>query len=268
VRATDDAAELGPQDYVLLTLKAHSVGPALPLIAPLIDGRTTVVTMQNGVPWWYFFAFPGPLENTRIEAVDPGGKIWEAITPERALGCAVYPAAELAAPGLVKHVEGTRFTLGEPDGSKSDRVQRLAEILTRAGLQAPIRDDIRKELWVKLWGNLSFNPISALTRATLEEIVADDGTRMLARQMMLEAQAIAEALGVAFPIDVDRRIAGAGKVGAHRTSMLQDLESGRAMEIEALVGAVEELGRLTGKPTPTISVVLALVRLLADTVSP
>ncbi len=268
VRAVSDATELGPQDYLLLTLKAHSVGAALPLIAPLIGTETTVVTMQNGVPWWYFHAVPGRLENTRIEAVDPGGRIWAAIGPEKVLGCAVYPAAELASPGTIRHIEGTRFTLGEPDGGKSERALRLSEILTGAGLQAPVRTDIRRELWVKLWGNLSFNPISALTRATLEDIVANDGTRALARQMMLEAQAIAETLGITFPIDVDRRIAGAGKVGAHRTSMLQDLEAGRAMEIDALIGAVEELGRLTGKPTPTISVVLALVRLLADTVSP
>ena len=268
LRAVSDATELGPQDYLLLTLKAHSVGAALPLIAPLIGTETTVVTMQNGVPWWYFHAVPGPLENTHIETVDPGGRIWDAIGPEKVLGCAVYPAAELASPGAIRHIEGTRFTLGEPDGGNSERALRLSEILTGAGLQAPVRTDIRRELWVKLWGNLSFNPISALTRATLEDIVANDGTRALARQMMLEAQAIAEALGITFPIDVDRRIAGAGKVGAHRTSMLQDLEAGRAMEIDALIGAVEELGRLTGKPTPSISAVLALVLLLADTMSP
>ncbi|MEX1181229.1 MAG: 2-dehydropantoate 2-reductase [Cucumibacter sp.] len=264
VRAVSDAGELGEQDFVLLTLKAHSVPAALGALKPLLGPRTAVVTMQNGVPWWYFFGLAGPLANTRIEAVDPGGRIWSTIGPERAIGCAVYPAAEVEAPGVIRHIDGIRFTLGEPSGLKTDRAASLAEVLIRAGLQAPIRADIRGELWVKLWGNLSFNPISALTRATLAEIVEDAGTRAVARAMMLEAQAIAEILGVKFPIDVDRRIAGAGAVGAHKTSMLQDLEAGRPMEIDALITAVQELGRLTGLPTPTIDTVLALIRLLAE----
>jgi 2-dehydropantoate 2-reductase len=263
VAASDRAAELGAQDHVVLALKAHSLPAALDQFMPLIGERTTVVTMQNGVPWWYFHGLPGPHEGTRLESVDPGGVLWQRIGPERVVGAVVYPAAEVEAPGVVRHIDGRRFSLGEPSGEKSERARLLAAELIAAGLQAPVRDDIRSEIWVKLWGNLSFNPISALTRSTLAEIVADDGTRRLARDMMLEAQAIGEALGVDFPVSVDRRIKGAGDVGQHRTSMLQDLERGRPMEIDALVAAVQELGRLTAKPTPAIDAVLALVRRLA-----
>ncbi len=263
VRAAAQADELGIQDYVVLALKAHSLGPALDQIAPLLGDDTAVVTMQNGVPWWYFHKIGGALEGSRIASVDPGGAIWETLGPERVIGAVVYPAAEVDAPGLIRHVEGKRFSLGEPSGEKSNRVVRLAEELIAAGLQAPVRDDIRGEIWVKLWGNLSFNPISALTGSTLADIVADESTRTVARAMMLEAQAIGERLGVRFPINVDRRIKGAGAVGAHKTSMLQDLERGRPMEIDALVTAVQELGQLTGQPTPAIDLVLALVRRLA-----
>ncbi|MBZ9772771.1 2-dehydropantoate 2-reductase [Mesorhizobium sp. CO1-1-8] len=263
VRAATKADELGVQDYVVLALKAHSLTPALDQIAPLLGEHTAVVTMQNGVPWWYFHGVGGPLEGTRLSAVDPGGAIWQRIGPERVIGSVVYPAVEVDAPGLIRHVEGKRFSLGEPSGERSERVTLLAEEMVKAGLQVPVRDDIRSEIWVKLWGNLSFNPISALTGSTLAAIVADEGTRTLARSMMLEAQAIGESLGVRFPIAVDRRIKGAGDVGEHKTSMLQDLERGRPMEIDALVSAVQELGRLTDKPTPTIDAVLALVRRLA-----
>jgi len=263
VRAAERASELGVQDYVVLALKAHSLGPALDQVAPLLGPDTAVVTMQNGVPWWYFYELGGPLDGTRIEAVDPGGAIWQGLGPQRVIGSVVYPAVEVDAPGLVRHIEGRRFSLGEPSGTKSERVSRLSEELIAAGLQAPVRDDIRSEIWVKLWGNLCFNPISALTGSTLEAIVADDSTRALARKMMLEAQAVGESLGVKFAIDVGRRIKGAGAVGAHKTSMLQDLERGRPMEIDALVTAVQELGRLTDQPTPTVDTVLALVRRLA-----
>ena len=263
VRAAARAEELGAQDYVVLALKAHSLTPALDQIAPLLGPDTAVVTMQNGVPWWYFHGVGGPLEGTRLSTVDPGGNIWERIRPQRVIGSVVYPAVEVDAPGLIRHVEGKRFSLGEPSGERSERVTLLAEEMVKAGLQVPVRDDIRSEIWVKLWGNLSFNPISALTGSTLAAIVADEATRTLARTMMLEAQAIGESLGVRFPIAVDRRIKGAGDVGEHKTSMLQDLERGRPMEIDALVSAVQELGRLTDKPTPTIDAVLALVRRLA-----
>jgi 2-dehydropantoate 2-reductase len=263
VRAAADARELGVQDYVVIALKAHSLSGALDQIVPLLGEHTSVVTMQNGVPWWYFHKLAGPLEDARVAAVDPSGAIWDRIGPERAIGAVVYPAAEVDAPGIVRHVDGTRFSLGEPSGEKSERVTQLAAEMIAAGLQAPVREDIRSEIWIKLWGNLCFNPISALTGSTLAEIVSDEATRALARTMMLEAQAIGESLGVKFPIAVDRRIKGAGEVGAHKTSMLQDLERGRPMEIDALVTAVQELGQLTGRPTPTIDVVLALVRRLA-----
>jgi 2-dehydropantoate 2-reductase len=263
VAASADTAALGVQDYVLLTLKAHTIAAALDQITPLLGTGTVVVTMQNGVPWWYFYRIGGRYDGTRVEAVDPGGRIWSAIGPERVIGAAVYPAVEIEAPGVVRHVEGTRFSLGEPDGSKSERVTRIADELVAAGLQAPVRGDIRSEIWVKLWGNLAFNPISALTGSTLVDIVADTGTRAVAEAMMVEAQAIGEALGIRFPIDVDRRIEGAGHVGPHKTSMLQDLERGRPMEIDALVTAVQELGRLVRLPSPTIDTVLSLVRRLA-----
>lgn len=260
VIATDDPAELGPQDYVVLALKAHSVSPILDSLKPLLGPDTAVVTAQNGLPWWYFYDHGGAHADRRVEAVDPGGKIWDAIGPERAIGCVVYIAAEIEAPGVIRHVEGDRLPLGEPSGEKTERVLALARMLVSAGLRAAVRPDIRNDIWIKLWGNLSFNPISALTGGTLAEICADDGTRGVALAMMVEAEAIATALGVTFPIDVDRRIAGAAGVGAHKTSMLQDLERGRPMEIDALVTAVQELGRLTGTPTPAIDIVLALVR--------
>jgi 2-dehydropantoate 2-reductase len=265
VNASDDPAAFGPQDYLFIALKAHSVPAILDSMKPLIGPQTAVVTAQNGLPWWYFYKESGPYEDRRIEAVDPGGRIWDTIGPERAIGCVVHPAADVEAPGVVRHTEGDRLPLGEPSGEKTERVLALSKALVSAGFRAPVRPQIRSEIWVKLWGNLSFNPISALTGATLAAICADDGTRSIAKAMMLEAQAIAERLGIRFPIDVDRRIAGAAEVGEHKTSMLQDLELGRPMEVEALIGAVRELGQLTGCPTPTIDTVLGLVRLRART---
>ncbi|MBK1636476.1 2-dehydropantoate 2-reductase [Rhodovulum adriaticum] len=263
VTASDNAADLGPQDYVIVTLKAHSVPPVVDKMQPLIGENTTIVSGVNGVPWWYFHKIGGDYEGTRLHSVDPGDAQWNGFGPDRVLGCVVYPAAEVIEPGVVKHIEGNRFSLGEPDGSKSDRAMALSKALASAGLKAPVRPKLRDEIWVKLWGNLSFNPISALTHATLDVLCTDGGTRAVARNMMLEAQEIAEKLGVKFPIDVDRRIDGGAAVGAHRTSMLQDLDMGRPMEIDALVGSVQELGRVTGTPTPTIDTVLALVQLRA-----
>ncbi len=265
VTASDNAADLGPQDYVVVTLKAHSVPAVVPHMQPLIGENTTIVSGVNGVPWWYFHNLGGPFDGTRLETVDPGNAQWDGFGPDRVLGCVVYPAAEVIEPGVVKHIEGNRFSLGEPDGSKSERALALSKALGAAGLKAPVRPKIRDEIWVKLWGNLSFNPISALTHATLDVLCTDPGTREVARNMMLEAQAIAEKLGVKFPIDVDRRIKGGAEVGAHRTSMLQDLDQGRPMEIDALVGAVKELGRVTDTPTPTIDTVLALIALRGKT---
>ncbi|WYK05560.1 2-dehydropantoate 2-reductase [Cereibacter sphaeroides f. sp. denitrificans] len=263
VRAASDPAALGPQDYVIVTLKAHSVPAVVPQLSRLLGPEGTLVSGVNGLPWWYFHRHGGPLEGRRLESVDPGGVQWNGLGPERVLGCVVYPAAEVVEPGTIRHLEGNRFSLGEPSGEKSDRALRLSGALTAAGLKAPVRPRLRDEIWVKLWGNLSFNPISALTGATLDRLCTDPGTRAVARAMMLEAQAIAERLGVKFPIDVERRIDGGAAVGAHRTSMLQDLEAGRPMEIEALVGSVAEVGRIVDRPTPTIDTVLALVRLRA-----
>lgn len=261
VSATDNPEELGPQDYIFVTLKAHSVPKLVPNIRALMGEKSTLVSGVNGVPWWYFHKLPGPWENTRLASIDPNDAQWNGFGPENVLGCVVYPAAEVIEPGVVKHIEGNRFSLGEPDGSKSERALALSKALSGAGLKAPVRPRLRDEIWVKLWGNLSFNPISALTHATLNVLCTDQETRAVARSMMVEAQEIAEKLGVKFPIDVERRIDGGAAVGAHRTSMLQDLDQGRPMEIDALVGSVQELGKITNTPTPTIDTVLALVRL-------
>ncbi len=261
VRASASAADLGPQDYVILTLKAHSVPPVVGAMQPLFGPDTTLVHGVNGVPWWYFHKHGGPLDGTRLHSVDPGDVQWNGFGPDRVLGCVVYPAAEVSEPGTIHHIEGNRFSLGEPDGSKSDRAIALSQALQAAGLKAPVRPRLRDEIWIKLWGNLSFNPISALTHATLDVLCTDPGTRDVARRMMIEAQEIAEKLGITFPIDVERRIDGGAAVGAHRTSMLQDLAAGRPMEIDALIGSVQELGRLTNTPTPTVDTVLALITL-------
>ena len=263
--ASDDPEELGVQDYIIVTLKAHSVPGVVPKMVPLIGPNTTIVSGVNGVPWWYFHGVGGVLEGTRLASVDPGDAQWNGFGPDKVLGCVVYPAAEVVEPGVIKHIEGNRFSLGEPDGSKSDRAVALSKALMSAGLKAPVRPKLRDEIWVKLWGNLSFNPISALTHATLDVLCTDPGTREVARGMMVEAQEIAEKLGVKFPIDVERRIDGGAAVGAHRTSMWQDLDQGRPMEIDALVKSVQELGVLTKTATPTIDTVLALIQLRAKT---
>ena len=265
VNASDNPADLGHQDYVIVTLKAHSVPPVVEKMQPLIGENTTIVSGVNGVPWWYFHKLGGPYDGTRLRSIDPDDAQWNGFGPDRVLGCVVYPAAEVIKPGVIKHIEGNRFSLGEPDGSKSERALALSKALMAAGLKAPVRPRIRDEIWIKLWGNLSFNPISALTHATLDVLCTDPGTRAVARGMMLEAQEIAEKLGVKFPIGVDRRIDGGAAVGAHRTSMWQDLELRRPMEIDALVTSVQELGGLTNTATPTIDTVLALIRLRAKT---
>jgi 2-dehydropantoate 2-reductase len=266
-RATSDFREAGPQDAVILALKAHSVPAIAPSLHYLYGPETMVVTAQNGVPWWFFRKQGGTYENYRIEAVDPGGVVEENIGVERVIGCVVYPAAELDGPGTVRQIEGDRFSLGELDGSKTERIQKLAQAINKSGLKAPIRPRLRNEIWVKLWGNLAFNPISALTRATLVDICQYPLTRELARNMMLEAQAIAEKLGVEFGVTLEQRIAGVEKVGAHKTSMLQDIEAGRPTEIEAIVGSVAELGRLTGIATPHIDSVYSNVKLLEKTLA-
>ncbi|MSP51927.1 MAG: 2-dehydropantoate 2-reductase [Alphaproteobacteria bacterium] len=258
-KAIENPADAGTQDAVFVTLKAHQVPAMAERLRPLLGPDTAVVFAVNGVPWWYFYKLPGPWENRRLESIDPGNKQWDLIGPERAIGCVVYPACEVIEPGVIKHVEGDRFTLGEPDGSRSERLKRIASAMIAAGFKVPARSNIRSEIWMKLWGNLAFNPLSALTHATLDVIATAPGTRAIARAMMVEAQAVAEKLGIAFVIDVDRRIQGAAEVGAHKTSMLQDLERGRPLEIDALVTVVAELGRLVGVASPTIDTILALV---------
>ncbi len=259
--ATDNAAELGPQDYVISTLKAHQAWEAAERIVPLLGPSTAVVTAQNGVPWWYFYGIPGQYTNMRLESVDPGDRQWRAIGPERVIGCTVYPATEIIEPGVIKHVSGNAFGLGEPNRKETDRLKALAAIFETAGLKPRVYPEIRNDIWLKLWGNLCFNPISALTRATLDVIATDPSTRSVARNMMMEAERIGRRLGVHFRIDIERRITGAANVGAHRTSMLQDLDRGRPLELDALVASVPEMGRLVGVPTPTLDQILALVRL-------
>ena len=258
-KCTDDPSKVGPQDFVIITLKAHSVPTIIEPMQPLFDEGTAVVTATNGVPWWYFYQLEGAWENQRLETVDPGGVQWNGIGPERVIGCVVYPATEVVEPGVIKHVKGNRFTLGEPSGEKTVRVRRLSESLIAAGFRAPIRR-IRDEIWIKLWGNLAFNPLSVLTLETLDHLATDPGTRAVAKTMMEEGQAIGEALGAHFRVDLERRLDGVAGVGAHRTSMLQDLDKGRPLEVNALLGAVQEMGRMVAVETPTIDVVLALVR--------
>ncbi len=265
VKATDDYAQAGRQDLVILAVKAHQLDGLARELPKLFGPDTPVVTMQNGIPFWYFHKHGGPLEGTRVHSVDPSGTLAETIEPRRVIGCVVYPAAQLLEPGVVRQVEGDRFPVGEIDGCASERVGRVSECFNRAGFKAPVLDNIRSEIWLKLWGNLSFNPISSLTHSTLVDICRYPPSRELAAGMMREAQQVAHELGIAFRVTLEQRIAGAEKVGKHKTSMLQDIESGRAPEIDALVGSVSELGRLTGTPTPHIDTVYALVKLLART---
>ncbi len=260
--ATADIATAGVQDVVILAVKAHSLPAIAPSLPALYQDNTMVVTAQNGIPWWYFRKQAGAYAQKVIQAVDPDGVIEANIGIDRVIGCVVYPAAEIQSPGVIRHLEGDRFSLGEIDGLKSDRIQRLANIFKQAGLKAPIRNQIRGELWVKLWGNLAFNPISALTGATLVEICQYPPTRFLAYQMMSEALLIAEKLGVRMGISLEQRIAGAEQVGAHKTSMLQDIEAGRSTEIDAIVGSVTELGRLLNIDTPHLDALYATVKLL------
>ncbi|MEJ1159985.1 2-dehydropantoate 2-reductase [Prosthecomicrobium sp. N25] len=258
--AAKDPAEIGPQDYVIVALKAHQAWESAEAMKPLLGPGTAVVTAQNGVPWWYFHGIEGQYSDLRLMSVDPDNRQWDAIGPERVIGCTVYPATEITEPGVIKHIYGDQFGLGEPSKQITPRVEALAAAINKSGLKAKIYPDIRNDIWLKLWGNLCFNPISALTHATLDIVATDPGTRTLARNMMIEAQRIGARLGVHFRVDVDRRINGAAKVGAHRTSMLQDLDKGRPLEIDALLTAVQEMGRLVELETPYIDSVLALVQ--------
>jgi 2-dehydropantoate 2-reductase len=265
VRAAATPAEAGAHDVVILGMKAHQVAAIATDIAAMCHKDTVIIPMQNGVPWWYFQRHGGEFDGRIVSSVDPGGTIAAAVDPRRLLGCVVYPACELAAPGVVRHIEGDRFPLGELDGTSSARVNEIAAAFVRAGLKAPVLDNIRAEIWLKLWGNLTFNPISALTHSTLVDICQFPLTRDLAAAMMREAQAVAGRLGITFRVSLEKRIAGAERVGKHKTSMLQDIEAGRDPEIDGLVGAVIEVGRIVGEPTPSIEAVYALVKLLART---
>lgn len=267
VTALQDYSDAGPQDLVVLAVKAHQVEAVASDVPRLFGAHTAVVTMQNGVPYWYFHQHGGALAGSIVQSVDPSGNISRMIPAERVIGCVVYPATELVAPGVIRHIEGDRFPIGELDGSTSERVARVSECFGSAGLKAPVLDNIRAEIWLKLWGNLTFNPISALTRSTLVDICRFPDTRALVVAMMTEAQTIAEKLGIVFRLPMEKRIAGAEKVGKHKTSMLQDIEAGRAPELEALVGSVVELGRLTQTETPHINAVYGLTSLLARTLA-
>jgi 2-dehydropantoate 2-reductase len=267
VTASDDYAAAGAQDMVILAVKAHQLEAVAIEVPKLFGPDTVVVTMQNGIPYWYFHQHGGELAGSVVHSVDPSGLIAQMIPAGRVIGCVVYPAAELIAPGVIRHIEGERFPVGELDGSASARAIRVSECFIRAGFKAPVLDNIRAEIWLKAWGNLTFNPISALTRATLVDICQFAPTRALAAAMMTEAQAVAGKLGISFRVPLEKRIAGAEKVGKHKTSMLQDIEAERPPEIEALVGSVAELGRLTRTPTPNIDAVYALTDLLARTIA-
>src|SRR6266702_323028 len=258
--ATDQAEELGVQDYVFVTLKANALPGAASEIAKLMGSQTVLVTGSNGIPYWYFYGLDSPWRDHVVESVDPGGRLWHLLPPRQVVGCIVFHAAEVKEPGVIQHSYGNRFSLGEPDGSNCARAEALSKILSNAGLNAPVHTNIRDEIWVKLWGNLAFNPMSALTGLTVDRLAFQPDLRAAARTLMIEAATVAEALGARFAMSVDKRIDFTGSVGAHKTSMLQDFERGRPIEIDALLGAVVELGGLTGKPIPLCEAVLALVR--------
>ena len=267
VRAFAHAQEAGPQDYVILAVKAHQLAAATGGLQELCHDTTTLVMAQNGIPWWYFAKTGGANDGRVLQSVDPGGAIAAALPVERIVGSVVYPAAQIVAPGVIRHVENNRYTVGEIDNTQTPRVAALAEALKNAGFKASVSSDIRTELWIKLWGNLSFNPISALTHGTIADICAFPPSRDLTIQLMREAQSVAEAFGIRFRISLEKRIAGAEAVGAHKTSMLQDIEAGRAVEIDALVGAVVELAGIGGVPVPHLETVYALVRALGHTMA-
>ena len=265
--ATEFVGELGPMDVVLLALKAHQIAPIVNDMSVLLGPNTVIVTLQNGIPWWYFQNFDGEYANRVVETVDPGGLLFKSIDPDRLIGCIAYPAATISKPGVIQHIEGNRFPVGELSGMKTERVQMVSDLFTESGFKSRILDDIRSEIWLKLWGNLTFNPISALSHSTLVDICQFPLTRQLAATMMAEAQTVGERLGAHFRIPMEKRIAGAESVGKHKTSMLQDVEAGKPMEIESMLGAVIELAEVTRVQTPTLRAIYACVSLLDKTLS-
>jgi 2-dehydropantoate 2-reductase len=266
-RIAGSLGEIGPMDVVLLGVKAHGLTQLAPQLAPVLGPDTTVVSTQNGIPWWYFQGFAGEWDGLRLERVDPGGVISSAIEARRVIGSIVYFSTEITAPGVIQHIAGDRISLGEPDGSRSERCRRVAEALVKSGLRCPVTSRIRHEIWVKVLGNASFNPVSALTRATLAQMVRDPGVCSLVRNIMLEVEAVSGKLGMELPVSIGQRIAGAEKVGEHKTSMLQDLEAGRPMELEAIVGSVVELGERLGVPMPYTQTVYNCTKLLGQSVA-
>jgi 2-dehydropantoate 2-reductase len=261
-RVTSDPRELGPQDFILLTLKSHALPGVVDALQPLMGPHTALLFGQNGLPWWYFYKHGGRFDGRHLQSVDPGDQLWK-LGPERALGCVIWQAAEIARPGHIVHVYGERMPLGEPSGEMTERVKTLSGLLTKAGIKSPVKANLRDEMWLKLWGNLSFNPVSVLTKGTLEDLARDESARSVLRVMMLEAQAVGEALGVSFPVDVEERMNMATKVGAHRTSMLQDVDAGRPIELDAILGVVIELAQMTGIATPALKLVYDLTRFRA-----
>lgn len=260
IAASSDASDLGPQDFVIITLKAGAIPAAVPQIQRLLGPETAVLYAQNGLPWWYFHKHIGPFDDRRLESVDPGGIIWTGLGPDRAIGSVVWQAAELEGPGMVVHNYGDRMPIGEPSGEKSPRCAALSALLTGAGFKSPVKTNLRTEIWLKLWQNLSFNPVSVLTKGTLAELAADPGTHRVIRTMMEEARAVAEAYGIAFAVDVEERITMTAKAGAHRTSMLQDLEAGKPTELDAILGSVIELAQMISMETPALKLVYDLVK--------
>jgi len=266
VKAVEKMTDVETPDVVILAVKAHQVDPIIHDLAAIVGPETILIPMQNGIPWWYFQKLSGEYQDHTVETVDAGGVAKKAINPDNIIGCVVYPATFSEAPGVIRLVEGNRFPLSELNGEVTERVQKMSEMMTQAGFKSPVLEDIRSEIWLKLWGNMTFNPISALTHGTLEGICQFPLTRDLARNMMAEAQAIAGKLGVTFRVDIERRIAGAEKVGKHKTSMLQDLEAGRSLEVDALLGSVIELGKITNTPTPCLNTVFALTKYLDENI--
>ena len=264
--ATDNIRELGPQDVVLLALKAHQIEAVVEDLSVLLGPKTALVTLQNGIPWWYFQKLDSPFADRIVKTVDPSGVLFNKIDPDRLIGCIAYPAATIAEPGVIQHVEGNRFPIGELDGSESDRVNQVSGLFTEAGFKSRVLTDIRSEIWLKLWGNLTFNPISAVTHATLVDICQFPLTRALAAAMMTEAQTIGERLGAGFRVPMERRIAGAESVGKHKTSMLQDVEVGKPLEIDGMLGVVVELAEITEVDVPTLRALYACVSLLNKTI--
>jgi 2-dehydropantoate 2-reductase len=265
VAATDDMASVGSVDCVIIALKAHQIVPVLPQIETLLGPQTRVVGMQNGIPWWYFQRLGGPHEGLVLQTVDPGGKLAAAFDPDRVVGCVIYSSTEIESPGVIRHVEGTRYSLGRPDGGDDPVLERIAAAFVAGGLKAPVERGLRTDIWVKLLGNASLNPISALTRATIAGMMRDPDTEALIREMMEEVRALASALGVELPISIDKRMDGARRVGEHKTSMLQDVELGRPFELDVMLGAVVELGRVLNVPVPASRHVYALTKLLDTT---